>query len=257
MTDDSSERKNSVTRRALFNDPFLGKVGGLVGNGATQVNASSTNYPNSGLGAPLISLPPSQQQQQQQQQQYPHSPGQGLAGVYSAYQQPQPSSKLSSVSFKEPDLPVSYPRASSRSPSPEMDSQSKEDLQFSERYPSVEALDLKMTPPSIPSKNYSSSTSVSSQQSPPVSTMYNQHLRTPIIPPIQQQQPATSGGPSAPTLPPKPLNSLGNRVKGMSLEEMNVMLSSGGPLPNSSQPIIPPKPRYGFPDQSTPPLLLY
>lgn len=219
-------------------------MGGLVGNGATQVNASSTNYPNTGLGAPLISLPPSQQQQQQ----YPHSPGQGLGGVYSTYQQPQPSSKLSSISFKDPDLPVSYPRASSRSPSPEMDSQSKGDLQFSERYPSVEALNLKMTPPSIPSKNYSSSTTAPSQQSPPVSTMYNQYLRTPIIPPIQQQ------GPSAPALPPKPLSSLENRVKGMSLDEMNVMLSSGGSLHNST-PTIPPKPRYSFPDQSTPLLL--
>jgi hypothetical protein len=227
--------RKSLTRKDLFNDPFLGKAGGLVGNSNSanvgNINAANgssyTNaYNQSGLSAPLISLPHGSQSQ--------------LASLVPNNEllktkTPVLSSHIASKSFSEPDRSVSYPSAYSRSPSPEA---SKEELSFAERYPRIESLGQNMNPPSIPSKILSPSSG--NIPSPSLYKLNPQIPQIPQIPPMQPAQPLSQPAylkePSfqdqtAPALPPRLLPTLPISVTSLSIGNKN------------SAPALPPKPR--------------
>ncbi len=212
-------RKSSI-RKDTFNDPFLGR-----GNGSENVDPKVPAF-----GAPLIALPQ----------------GQSIENQFGDYvkSSESPLSKYPALAFEESQS-ISYPRA--YSPEPLAD-----ESNFADRYPSVEAFQIKMTQSAGPSPPIPNKPVTSLQQAPrPMGSNYRPQYMQPSINYNQTVAPSLPPKPSSlyqgqhiPIIPPKPSYT--------PLQAINrVILNANtpppiAPKPNLSEgklsPPLPPKP---------------
>ena len=205
---ENSARK-SLTRKDLFNDPFLGRGGPLY----PEPNAPTRN-PYSGLSNPMVSLPT-------------YSSGEtGNAQI----PQQKPSLMQKPAYVYENAAAVSYPKAYSRSPSPDLTLQNNASSDFEKRYPSVESLAPPLKPPpvlppkpSLPARNQNAASSESIN-----APNYNNVLANNVA--------------SPPILPPKPIVAARTPSAQSLTNDLNQLNLRNGPPP----PLLPQKTMYSL-----------